>query len=86
MTFYMHIMYIEIVGCGKFGCNILKNNKNRPIVFMTAMRYMGSISIKFFVHIIYMEKLRYSKFGFKIWKNNRNRPIVCMAIRYITPI
>lgn len=28
MTFYMHIMYIEIVGCGKFGCNILKNNKN----------------------------------------------------------
>lgn len=39
----MHIINVVKVTCSKFDCNILSNNKNQPIVCMTAIRYFGPI-------------------------------------------
>lgn len=41
--FNMHIKYIEKLQCIKFIWNIVANNKNRPLVCTTAIRYIGQI-------------------------------------------
>lgn len=43
MKFYMHIKYNVKVRYSEFQCNILINNKNRPIVCVIVIRYIGSI-------------------------------------------
>lgn len=45
MKFNRNIIYIEKIWCSKFGYNILTNNRNRPIVRMTAIRYICSIQL-----------------------------------------
>lgn len=37
-------MYIEQIRCSKFGCYILTNNSNEPIVSMT-IQYIGPIRV-----------------------------------------
>lgn len=45
MKSYKHIISIKNYIFAKFDYNILKNNKNQPIVYKAAIRYMGSIRL-----------------------------------------
>lgn len=40
MKFVGHIKDIVNVRCAEFGCNILKNKENSPIVSMVTIRYI----------------------------------------------
>lgn len=44
-------MYMYRVRFSKLGCNILINSKDRPIVCLTAIRYIGSIGL-FRTHLV----------------------------------
>lgn len=45
MKFYIYVFYKETVRQSRVCCNILTNNKDRTIVSMTDIRYIGPIRL-----------------------------------------